>query len=241
MAKATLEFLLPGACVSCERLLSAGESGVVCGTCWSRVKFLPSPQCGRCGHPTGGRDCGFCSLLPPFVRAARSVAWMPGGEAGAIIYALKYSGWTRVAAEIGQRMGRLHWPEDVMEERVALVPVPIDRSRRRERGYNQSELLARELARIWKSPVWPDCLVRTRTTSSQTELTPDERRRNVAGAFAVPMQSRQQIRGAHLVIIDDVLTTAATLNACADSLYRAGARTLSYVTFGRAKAAGDRL
>lgn len=138
-------------------------------------------------------------------------------------------------------MGRLHWPQDVVDERTALIPVPLSQSRRRERGYNQSELLAIELARIWKIEVWRDSLVRTRSTPSQTELTPEERRRNVAGAFAVPMEKRQQTRGAHLVIIDDVLTTAATLNACADSLYRAGARTISYVTFGRARAAGDRL
>lgn len=138
-------------------------------------------------------------------------------------------------------MSRLHWLPDVVEERNALVPVPLAPTRMRERGYNQSERLAAALGEIWKLPVWNNVLRRTRGTKSQTELTPEERKRNVAGAFEVPPETRQQIRGAHLVIIDDVMTTAATLNACAASLYQAGARTISYVTFGRARAAGDRL
>jgi ComF family protein len=240
-AQAALEFLLPIACVSCERLLDPGERGIVCGRCWSRVSALPYPQCERCGHPTAGRKCQFCILLPPFVRCARSCVWMPGGEAGAIVYALKYGGWSRTADEIARRISRLHWPADVVEERRAIIPVPLTSARRRERGYNQSELLASSLEKLWRCPAWSDALVRTRSTSTQTVLTPEERRRNVAGAFQVPPQKRQQIRGAHLIIIDDVMTTSATLNACAASLYDAGARTLSYVTFGRARAAGDKV
>lgn len=138
-------------------------------------------------------------------------------------------------------MSRLHWPIDVIEERAGLVPVPLGKGRLRERGFNQSERLAAALAMRWQTNVWDDVLRRTRATVTQTELTPDERKRNVAGAFEVAPEKRQQIRGAHLVIIDDVMTTAATLNACAATLYDAGARTISYATFGRARAAGDRL
>jgi ComF family protein len=137
------------------------------------------------------------------------------------------------------RMARLAWPRDVLEERAAVVPVPLAAARARERGYNQSELLARALSRCWKVPVWADCVVRARGTATQTRLAPDERRRNVRGAFrAVP--GAVNFRGAHLVLVDDVVTTAATLNECATALYRAGARILSYVTFGRAPARGDR-
>lgn len=239
--KAALEFLIPIACVSCDRLLNPGEPGVVCGLCWSRLRVLPHPQCLRCGHPTGGSGCTFCVHLPPYVRAARSVAWVPGGSAGEVVHSLKYAGWTRVAAAMAERMSRLSWPLDVIEERTALIPVPLGRARLRERGYNQSERLAATLAPIWKVEVCNNVLRRTRTTVSQTELTPEQRKSNVAGAFEVALEKRQQIRGAHLVIIDDVMTTGATLNACAASLYRAGARTISYVTFGRARAAGDRL
>lgn len=140
---------------------------------------------------------------------------------------------------MAQRIARLHWPVDVVEERAALIPVPLGRGRMRERGYNQSERIAEALAPLWRVPVWEHVIERTRATVSQTELTPDARKRNVAGAFSVAVERQQQIRGAHLVIIDDVMTTAATLNACAAVLYESGARTISYVTFGRARAAGD--
>jgi ComF family protein len=166
---------------------------------------------------------------------------VPGGSAGEIVHALKYGGWSRAAAGMAERMARLHWPQDVIEERRALIPVPLSRARMRERGYNQSERLAAALSPIWKIEIWNDVLQRTRATVSQTELTPEERKRNVSGAFQVAPAKRQQIRGAHLVIIDDVMTTAATLNACAAAFYEAGARTISYVTFGRARSAGDRL
>lgn len=140
---------------------------------------------------------------------------------------------------MAERMARLVWPRDVVDERAAVVPVPLAPARARERGYNQSELLARRLARCWGVPVWTDCVVRARATTTQTRLTPDERRRNVCGAFrAVP--GAVNFRGAHLVLVDDVVTTAATLNECASALHDAGARIVSYVTFGRAPALGDR-
>jgi ComF family protein len=138
-------------------------------------------------------------------------------------------------------MARLDWPRDVVEERAALIPVPLAASRQRQRGYNQSECLARALAPLWKVPVRTDVLVRTRATQTQTRLTPEERMRNVHGAFSATTRARTTLRGAHVVLVDDVVTTAATLNACAAVLHDAGVRIISYVTFGRAPAIGDRL
>jgi len=128
-----------------------------------------------------------------------------------------------------------------MEERALLIPVPLAASRQRQRGYNQSECLARALAPRWKVPVRVDLLVRSRSTETQTRLTPDERVRNVHGAFAASPEARAVLRGTHVVLVDDVVTTAATLNACASVLHDAGARIISYVTFGRAPAIGDRI
>ena len=146
----------------------------------------------------------------------------------------------KVASGMGERMGRLSWPRDVVEERAAIVPVPLAHSRMRERGYNQSALLGEELASQWQIPVWRDVLSRSRATRSQTELTPEERVGNVAGSFQLLDRDRDRIRGSHLVLVDDVVTTAATLNECARVLYAGGARIISYVTFGRARASGDR-
>lgn len=140
---------------------------------------------------------------------------------------------------MGARMARTHWPEDVIAERAALLPVPLARERHRERGYNQSELLARVIAESWSLPVWADVLSRQRRTKTQTRLSPGERLANVAGAFSVAADAGPRLRGAHVVLVDDVITTAATLNACAGVLYDAGARIISYVTFGRARSGSD--
>jgi ComF family protein len=169
----------------------------------------------------------------------RSAYALPGGCAGQIVHALKYQGWPGVAPAMSRRMAALRFPADVERERAALVPVPLARSRQRERGYNQSEELARGLASSWGIPVRTDLLARGRATETQTRLTPGERRRNVSGAFRASAD-RATLRGLHLVLVDDVVTTAATLNACAAALHAGGARILSFVTFGRAPALGDR-
>jgi ComF family protein len=238
---ALADFILPIACASCGRVVDDGEPGIVCGRCWARLRLLPSPRCERCGHPTAGRRCRWCDSLPPYVRCARSVCWATVDTGQRIAHALKYEGWWRVADGAAARMARLQWPSDVVEERAFLVPVPLAASRQRQRGYNQSECLARALAPWWKVPVRVDLLVRSRSTETQTRLTPDERVRNVHGAFAVAPAAGPQLRGAHVMLVDDVVTTAATLNACAAVLHDAGARIISYVTFGRAPAIGDRI
>ncbi len=164
---------------------------------------------------------------------------MPLEPASGIVHALKYGGWSGAAGAMGERMSRLAWPRDVVEERAALVPVPLASARERERGYNQSALLAGALAGRWRIPVWREVVIRSRETRSQTELTPEQRLGNVAGSFRIDGRCRADLSGAHVVIVDDVVTTAATLNECARVLYDAGARIISYVTFGRARASGD--
>ena len=235
------DLVLPISCASCGRVLDHGEPGIVCGRCWSRLRLLPSPQCERCGHPSVGRVCRWCDDLPAYVRCVRSVCWATVDTGQRIVHALKYEGWWRVAGGVAARMARLHWPIDVVEERALLVPVPLAASRQRQRGYNQSECLARALAPFWGVPVRVDLLVRSRSTATQTRLTPEERVRNVHGAFASAAGARTALRGTHVVLVDDVVTTAATLNACAAVLHDAGARIVSYVTFGRAPAIGDRV
>ena len=239
-ASGVADLLLPRVCVVCDRSLAAHERGVVCGRCWTRLDSLPFPQCARCGHPHIRHSCRWCELLPPFVRAVRSVCWAPSGSGGAIVHARKYEGWRAAAEGRADHRARLAWPRDVVDERRALVPVPLSAARLRERGFNQSELIARALSARWRIPVWTDLLSRARNTETQTRLTPSDRLRNVAGAFDVSSSVSTRLRGAHLVLVDDVVTTGATLNACAEMLVQGGARILSYVTFGRARSASDR-
>jgi ComF family protein len=232
-----LDLFLPRVCVLCEALLAEAR-GLACSACWARVVPLPCPLCDRCGHPTGGAACRWCALLPAFVAFARSACWVPEGAGGALVHKLKYDGWTRVADDLAERMAALRRPE-ASGARLVLVPVPLGAARFRERGYNQSELLARGLARRWHTPIAVRAITRARETRSQVLLTPDERSANVHGAFTVG-SAADEVRGTHVVLVDDVVTTAATLNACGAALMAAGARMISYFTFGRARAAFDR-
>jgi ComF family protein len=242
-SQALLDLLLPRVCVLCGRSLRSVERELVCGHCWLRAVELPWPRCERGGHPRDPRraaaTCRWCELHPTIVLAARSAYAVPGGTAEQIVHALKYHEWPAVARAMGRRLAAVRFPPDVEEERAALVPVPLAPSRQRERGYNQSTELARALGAAWSLPVREDLLIRARSTETQTRLTPGERHRNVSGAFHVTAE-RAVLRGLHLVLVDDVVTTAATLNACATALHAGGARILSFVTFGRAPALGDR-
>lgn len=233
-----LDLLLPRVCVACERLLAARDRGLVCGRCWAMLQPIGAPQCPRCGQQKLRDPCRWCALLPPYVRAVRSVCWFPGSTATGIVHALKYHGWHGVGDGMAERMARLAWPADVVEERRALIPVPLSSSRQRERGFNQSERLAAGLGVRWSVPVWLDVLDRVRVTRVQARLTPGERLTNVSGAFRAGDAAAARLAGAHVVLVDDVVTTASTLNACAAALVHGGARIVSYVTFGRARLDG---
>jgi ComF family protein len=239
-AGAALDLLLPRACVVCARLNDHADRGLACARCWNRVVPLPAPRCERCGHPAGAYRCTWCDLLPAYIRCGRSVCWIDRGSGAALVHELKYGGWQALANTMAVHMARLSWPEDVVRERAALIAVPLAGARQRERGFNQSACLANALTHSWKIPVWGDVLMRARVTETQTRLTPEERRRNVSGAFRARAGTRARLRGAHLVLVDDVVTTGATLAECASALLDGGARIVSFVTFGRAPASGDR-
>ena len=240
LGRVVADLILPRVCVVCEMPMPAGATDLACGLCWGRLPLLPNPQCMRCGHPAADGSCRWCPLLPSFVRAARSVCWVGGGVGERMVYALKYEGWRAIGLALGHRMARLPWPVDVLHERTCLIPVPLAASRERERGFNQSAILCAGMSRVTGLPVWADVVQRARVTSSQTRLTPEQRLTNVAGAFRIIDRSPSRLHGAHVILVDDVVTTAATLNECASALWLGGARIISYVTFGRARAAGDR-
>ena len=237
VVSAVLDLLLPRVCLLCEALLGA-QPEIVCIRCCGKLELLPHPRCGRCGHPVGRDPCKWCELLDPRVSAARSVCWVPEGTGGELVHKLKYGGWTGASLPMTTRIVRQGrtWTKG---ERAVLVPVPLGAGRLRERGFNQCAVLAGALGQLWHVPTALDIVIRARETKSQVLLTPEERSVNVHGAFAAG-PAADVARGAHVVLIDDVVTTGATLNACAAAAFAAGAFTVSYITFGRARAAFDR-
>jgi ComF family protein len=169
--------------------------------------------------------CAFCVEWPPALRSAWAAVWLDDGARRAV-HRLKYGGWWRVADAIAEGM----LPIPVLERPTVLVPVPLGARRLRQRGYNQAERLARAIARRGGHRVRTDLLDRHRETRTQTRLTPEGRRANVHGAF----EARAPVRG-HIVLVDDVLTTGATLVEAAGALVDAGAGPVDAIAFARAR------
>ena len=243
MREAVEQLFLPAECLLCRALLSFRDSArLVCDVCRHRWRPVRAPWCPRCGQPEPlfGR-CRLCAEWPAAFGRARSAVWLEGGARDAV-HALKYGGLPRIATDLAAAMAGLDVPG---LDSGLLVPVPLGRARLRNRGYNQSERLARALGRRWGRPV-VDLLVRTRDTAAQTALTPEARLANVAGAFQVRIGdcglriSTERLESAirnpksAIILVDDVFTTGATLAEAARALDQAGARTVSAVTFGRA-------
>ncbi|MFL5538922.1 MAG: ComF family protein [Longimicrobiaceae bacterium] len=233
-----LDLVFAPVCVACrEPIDTADPERMVCRLCWLKCRPLPSTKCPRCWTPLAwdrepAPTCDSCRPWPAPVRAIRS-AFAMGEVPRRLVHALKYRGWEAAAGPMAARMARMEFPADVEREAALVVPVPTSAARRRERGYNQAELLARALAarRGWTAEA--RLLVRTRATATQTALHPGERRANVARAFAVPPGLAAELRGEHVLLVDDVWTTGATALACVEALLEAGARVASVATFAR--------
>lgn len=185
----------------------------------------------RTGRVAGFR-CQECLEWPPGLRSARS-ACLLHHPADALVHQLKYRGWRALGAFMAERLAMVPLPGDVAAETRLVVAVPTTEARLRERGYNQAEVLARTFAAATARSVVP-ALRRAPGTSSQTNLQPVARMANVAGAFRLADEAEKEIAGEHLLLVDDVLTTGATVIACAEALMVAGARCVSVLTFARA-------
>ena len=226
-----LDIVYPAHCPGC----GAGtmEQGMLCGACWQQVPFIARPFCERLGTPfaldIGGPLLSPSAIAePPVFDRARAVA-LHDGHARSFVHRLKFSDRLDLAGPMGRMMAAAG--REVLEGADGLVPVPLHWTRALWRRFNQSALLAEEIARHSAVPVLHDALRRTKRTPQQIGLTRAQRIANLQGAFAVPPAARPEVEGRRLVIIDDVHTTGATLNACARVLRRAGAASVDVVTF----------
>jgi len=239
IAAGLLDLVFAPICLGCD-LPSRGEPSrrLICVRCRARLRAIPPPACPRCGAPvlrTGrspGPVCRECEDWPAWLRTARS-AFLLHPPADRLVHQLKYRGWRALAEPMAEAMAAVHLPFGPEEPAPLVVPVPTTRRRMRERGYNQAELLARGFAARTRRTVLP-ALERTSAAASQTALQPAARRANVAGSFHVAGDLKAALRGRHLLLVDDVLTTGATTLECGATLVAAGARAISVLTFARA-------
>ncbi len=209
-----LSLLFPQWCIGCGK-----DGGFICDSCRSLLPRVMPPLCPRCGRPQpSGILCSSCVSWQAEIDGIRS-PFRFDGVIRQVIHQLKYRNIRALAAPLAQMLNDYLTTNPMPVE--ALVPVPLHRKRLRERGYNQSSLLAKELGKLTNLPVVDDCLIRQRPTQPQARTSNvDERQSNVVDAFAC---CNQRLRDKQVLLIDDVSTSGATLNACAVALKAAGA------------------
>lgn len=210
-----LDFIFPPICAVCEEGLPSGSETPACPACWDSFKGSEAATPSFMG--TGGHFTTAFSLYPfnpPFQK---------------LIHLLKYDKKPSVGRALGTRLAEAV-PESFVKGIDAVVPVPIHHTRRRERGYNQSEMIAQAFADKRGLRMKTKALMRVRSTGTQTELNREERQKNIAGAFLCG----DGIKGLKVLLVDDVFTTGATLDECARVLKEAGAVEVRVMTAGRA-------
>jgi ComF family protein len=227
-----LDIALPTLCVACREPVD-GEG--VCAKCWAKLSFIAPPYCPRLGIPfVYDPGPGLLSMEaiadpPAYQRARAAVRY--DDVARTLVHALKYQDRTDLAPAMGRWMARAG--HELLGEADVLVPVPLHWRRGWSRRYNQSGALARVIERQSGVTVASEALRRVRPTEQQIGLSRSQRASNVQGAFKVASQRQSEIQGRRVILVDDVLTSGATVDACARALLRAKAASVDVLVFAR--------
>jgi ComF family protein len=230
-----LDAVLPPLCLGCGEIVE--EPGALCTACWPRFTFIAPPYCARCAypfaqHPGDGALCGACMARPPRYRRARAVLAYDA-HSRRLVLPLKHGDRTDIARACGGWMARAG--AELLASAELVAPVPLHWRRLFSRRYNQAQLLARIAVGASRSKcrLVPDLLRRRRWTGSQTGLRAKERHDNVRQAFELHPGWASAVSGKSVLLVDDVLTTGATVEACARILQRGGARHVDVLTLAR--------
>ncbi len=213
----SLDLLFPPRCVGCQR-----HGSLLCPACWQTMQPGTIPRCQHCGGRLldSATICDFCRNKRLHLHGLHSVASYEGTLRLAI-HALKYDGQLRLALPLGQLLAEAFRLYNMQTE--GIIPLPLHPGRQQRRGYNQATLLARVCANHLKVPCLEDMVIRQWDTQAQVGLTFQQRQQNIAGAFALNPGALPRLKGYRsLLLLDDVSTTGATLEACATPLYTAG-------------------
>lgn len=240
-AASSLNVMLPPLCMSCEGMVS--ESHGFCAACWKGLAFIAAPYCSCCGLPfeyegqsvNEAALCGACLLELPRFKCARAAVVYNAASRG-VLLPFKHNDRTDFAPALSRMM--IQAGRGMLEECDMLIPVPLHVLRLFSRRYNQAAMLARALAKVFGKPACLDALIRHKPTPSQGHLSREQRYANVKNAFRVRPAFIPALQQKKIVLIDDVLTTGATANACAITLLKAGAAEVQVLTFARVVKAG---
>ncbi len=233
--RAALDLLFPPACLHCRAATDA--PGSLCSACWGKIRFIERPFCERLGMPFAV-DLGAEGLLspeavadPPVYARARAVARFEDGPVRQLTHRLKYGDRLELARPLAAWMARAG--AELLAEADLLVPVPLHRRRLIARRFNQANALAQAVSAQCGVPVDPFVLARVKSTASQVGLTRSQRAVNLQGAFRVPQDMAARVEGRAIVLVDDVLTSGATVNAASRALLRSGAARVDVLVFAR--------
>lgn len=224
---------LPPLCLSCGA--GVGAHGALCGACWRGIEFIEAPVCPVSGlpfpyDPGDGVVSAAALAAPPAYASARAVMRYTDHSAK-LVHRFKYADRLEAAPAFGRWMARAG--AALLQDADVIAPVPLHRRRLFSRRFNQSAELARQIATLAGVRFVPDLLERVRATRPQVGLSGDARRRNVAGAFRLASGHRALPPGRVVVVVDDVITTGATVEACARVLRNAGAREVRVLCLAR--------
>lgn len=235
LAQAAADIVFPPACLACRA--SIENSGALCAACWAQVRFIERPYCERLGTPFAV-DLGDDELLspeavanPPVFARARAVAHFEDGPVRQLVHRLKYSDRMELAKPLGAWMARAG--SEILAEAELLVPIPLHRRRLAARKFNQANALAQAISAQCGVPANAFILARVKATPPQVGLTRTQRALNLQGAFRVAGGMAARIEGRAIVLIDDVMTSGATVNAASRVLLRAGAKRVDVLVFAR--------
>jgi ComF family protein len=238
ISRLALDSLLPPRCLACGAMI--GDDGGLCPACWSGLSFIAEPLCEICGAPLpfaaaddGGRTlCSDCALAAPvFARARAALTY--DGASKPLVLGFKHADRLHAARAFAAWM--LRAGSGPINDADVIIPIPLHRRRLFFRRFNQAAVLAQELGRLAGRPVMVDGLARRHATPPQGRLGREERRRNVAGAFAVTPAGMRAAAGRRVLLVDDVLTTGATAGECARALLATGATAVDVLTLARAE------
>lgn len=230
--KGAMNLLFPPRCMACGEGL-AGDAGF-CGPCWRDLRVISGLACDCCGEPLAGEGeqalCESCATTPrPWARG--QAAFVYSGTGRRLALALKFHDRLDLVKPLSAMLLKAGQP--LLRPEMLVAPVPMHPSRLFARRYNQAALLSRALARQARLEHIPDLLTRLRATPPQEGLTATARQENVAGSFAATPRFKSRFIGRHVLLVDDVLTTGATLTACTEACLAAGALKVSVLVLAR--------